>query len=150
MLLINNPVALIFISYGVGALLTSVLIKADLIHHFANRNYINDKWTKIIGVLLFGWLVKNTFMRLFNQKVYLKNNRDKESFETLIKEMTNAEVGHLIGFITLLFVNIYMLFININPIYVIAFGLINIVFNLYLVFLQQYNKRRITRLLNRM
>ena len=146
MSLIYNPIALIFISYIVGAIVTTVLIKIDLIHYFANRNFINDKWTKRLCVLHFGWLIKNTFMRVFNQKVYLKGKRDRESVEILITEMTNAEVGHFIGFVFLLILNIYMFFIDINPLYGVVFGLLNIIFNLYLVFLQQYNKRRITKL----
>ena len=148
MFLLYNPVALIFISYTIGALLTTALNSAGYIHYFSNSNYINDKWTKRLGVLHFGWLVKNTFMRLFNNKVYLKNKRDKESLETLIKESTNAEVGHLIGFVSLLIVNIYIFLLGDNLIYGIALMLINIVFNLYLVLLQQYNKRRVKRLLD--
>ena len=147
MFLLKNPVALIFLSYTIGALLTSVLNATGLIRYFYNRNFISDKWTKNLGVLHFGWLVKNTFMRLFNNKVYLKNKRDKESLKMLIKESTNAEVGHLIGFVSLLIVNIYIFFAGDNFIYALVLMLINIIFNLYLVFLQQYNKRRVKRLL---
>ena len=147
MFLLKNPVALIFLSYTIGALLTSVLNATGLIRYFYNRNFISDKWTKNLGVLHFGWLVKNTFMRVFNNKVYLKNKRDKESLKMLIKESTNAEVGHLIGFVSLLIVNIYIFFAGDNFIYALVLMLINIIFNLYLVFLQQYNKRRVKRLL---
>ena len=150
MSLLYNPIALIFISYGIGAMLTSVLNITGLINYFSNRNLINDTWTKRLGILHFGWLVKNTFMRIFNKNVYLKEKRDKESIETLLIEMTNAEVGHLIGFVSLLFLNIYMFFIGINLFYGVVFGMLNIVFNLYLVFLQQFNKRRIIKILERM
>ena len=150
MSLIYNPIALIFISYLIGAMLTNLINGTRLFHYLSNRNFISDEWTKRLGVLHFGWLVKNTFMRRFNQKVYLKRNRDKESIETLIKEMTNAEVGHLVGFVSLLILNIYMFFIGINLLYGIVFGLLNIIFNLYLVFLQQYNKRRVKKIMTGM
>ena len=150
MSLINNPIALVFISYGIGAIFTSFLKSSGLIKHLSNLNFISDDITKKLGVLHFGWVVKNSFMRIFNKEVYLKGKRDKESLLKLIDEMTAAEVGHLIGFVVLLILNIYMFLSGVDPIYAAVFALINIVFNLYLVFLQQFNKRRICKVVERM
>ena len=147
--ILYNPIALIFMSYGIGAMLTGVLKSVGLLDKLSHHNYISDGLTKKIGALHFGWLVKNSFMRFFNQNVYLKGKRDKATLEKLIDEMTQAEVGHLIGFLFVLIVNIYMLISGADILFVVGIFLANIVFNLYLVFIQQYNKRRIKRLLGR-
>jgi len=147
MSIIYNPIALIFISYGIGALLTGLLNSMGVLQQFSHFNFLNDRWTRKLGVLSFGWLVKNSFMRFFNQSVYLKNKKDKASLLALVDEMTKAEMGHLIGFVFLVFVNVYMLISGVDLIYAAVFALVNIVFNLYLVFIQQYNKRRIRKLL---
>lgn len=143
-----NPIALVFISYGIGAMLTELLIKKFQISWFDNHNYINDKLTKSLGVLAFGWLIRNSFMGWFNQKLKLKPKSSIDELKTLKQEMGYAEVGHLIAFYFLLILNVLFIYWGMDWYYIVFFFFVNIVFNLYLVFLQQYNKRRLDRVID--
>ena len=146
---IYNPIFLIFISYALGALATGLVSSLGWVKYFDEHHYISDKWTKRLGVLHFGWLIRNSFMGFFNQKLKYEGKAKKEKLENLIHEMTLAEIGHLLGFIFLLIFNTILIFYGIEWWYLLILFLINIVFNLYLVFLQQYNKRRIRKILAR-
>ncbi|MEL6655359.1 MAG: hypothetical protein AAFP77_02790 [Bacteroidota bacterium] len=143
-----NPITLVFASYGLGSMLGGLLSGLPFFAYFENRNYISDQLTKRLGVLLFGWLIRHSFMGWFNQKLHFKGKFDEASLQTLKKEMTYAEVNHLLAFVLL------QLFVFIMPIfglywwYMILMTFVNIVFNMYLVLLQQYNKRRIDKILD--
>lgn len=144
-----NLIFWVFISYAVGQIISDILVKKYKVTWFENHNYISDKSTKWLGVLAFGWLIKNTFMGWFNKKLKLKPTAKIEDLETLKREMRYAESGHLVAFYFLLIVNAVLIFFDFEWWYVISFFFTNIVFNMYLVLLQQYNKRRINRLLKR-
>ena len=137
----------IFVSYAIGAILTDFFVSKLKVNWFDDLNYLSDRMTRNLGVLAFGWLVKNTFMGWFNKKLRLKASADKNDLTQLKQEMRNAEAGHLIAFYFLFGVNGYMAYLGLEWWYIVLFFLINVVFNLYLVFLQQYNKRRIDRLI---
>lgn len=145
--LIYNPVFLIFTSYGLGILVTEVVKLFGGYHYFKNHNYISDQWTRRLGVLHFGWLIRHSFMGKFNTKLKYTGKAKQDTLEELKRDMTYAENNHLFAFFLLLPINFSMLFHPIPLWYIIFFFILNGVFNLYLVFLQQYNKRRIDRLL---
>ncbi len=143
-----NPVFLIFLSYGIGAIGTSILKSTGKLAWYSNHNYISNKLTKTLGVLVFGWLIRKSFMGKFNQKLKFKGKLDEARLEQLKAEMTLAENSHLIGFIVLQMYVVFLSFWGIELWQLILYTIFNIIFNLYLVFLQQYNKRRIDKLLS--
>ena len=145
--ILYNPILWIFLSYAIGQITSDILIKKYKVDWFEDHNYISDKWTKWMGVLAFGWLIRHTFMGWFNKKLRLKSSADIATLKTLKTEMEYAEAGHLVAFYFLLLVNIGFIFFGLEWWYVISFFFLNIVFNMYLVFLQQYNKRRIDRVI---
>ncbi len=144
---IYNPIFWIFISYAIGQIIADLLIKKQKVTWFEDHNYISDTSTKWLGVLVFGWLIRHTFMGWFNKKLKLKPSSTSEDLRVLKQEMGCAEAGHLVAFYFLLLVNIWLIFYGCDWWYIISFFFTNIVFNMYLVLLQQYNKRRITRIL---
>ena len=101
---------------------------------------------KNIGMGYFKWIVKNTFFKFFNQKIKLENKNN--DFKKIRNEMTLAEISHLVGFIFVAFFAIYYCF-RVG----LTFGLIimvpNTFLNLYPSLLQQENKRKIDKLINR-
>lgn len=132
---------------GLGVLLGELVKRLGCFELFEHRNLITDRQTKWLGVLVLGWLIKRTFMGWFNPKLNYTGNYNREKLQVLYQEMTSAELNHLMGFFALqLFIFLMPLF-GIELWYAITMTLINILFNLYLVFLQQYNKRRIDRIL---
>ena len=143
----ENPIALLFMSYGIGASITGVIQHKTWFASISNYNWLNDKWTKYLGVLLLGKIIIATPLRLFNPKLYLKGRPKEKELLQLKQDMDGAEVGHLIGFIVLLILCIVYIFIEKSWKLILIIFLTNIILNLYLVFLQQYNKRRVNRLL---
>ncbi|MFK7814361.1 MAG: hypothetical protein AB8B59_17820 [Maribacter sp.] len=140
-------VSISFISWMVGMILNSILLKTGYYRKLSNLNFVtNKKLNKHIGIEQFKWLVKNTFFKFYNQKIKLKGK--KLELSVIRKEMTIAEISHLIGFI---FVTIIALYKSISQNYL--FGIIimiaNVLMNLYPSLLQQENKRRIDMLIKR-
>ena len=134
-----------FISWIVGMLLNSLLIKTKYYPKLSNLNFISRKTlNKGIGLTYFKWIVKNTFFKFFNQKIKLNNK--KTDLNEIRHEMTLAEVSHLIGFIFVLVVAVYMSFSK-GIVFGISIMIANIFMNLYPSLLQQENKRRIDRLI---
>ena len=142
-----NPIFLIFTSYALGVLGTGLLKLTGLYKWFENHNYIGDELTKRLGVLHFGWLIRNSFMGKFNTKLKFKGGLNEEKLIRLKKDMTFSENNHLIGFILLQVLIVYLAFKSIEMWQILSYSVLNVIFNLYLVFLQQFNKRRIDRIL---
>lgn len=142
-----NPVFLIFASYGIGVLGTGIIKLFGIYDWFENHNYIGDKATRKFGVLKLGWLIRNSFMGKFNQKLKFKGGLNQAKLKQLKVDMTFAENNHLIGFVLFQVLIFFLAFKRIEMWQILSYTILNIVFNLYLVFLQQFNKRRIDRLL---
>ena len=142
-----NPILWIFASYLLGAMATSFIKSLKILSSFENHHYIEDKLTKKLGVLKLGWLIRHSFMGKINPNIKFKGKLNKERLEQLKHEMTLAETGHLIAFLFLQILIVTFLVLGVPFWQIIVYTILNIVFNLYLVFLQQFNKRRIDRLL---
>lgn len=140
-------ISISFISWIVGMILNSILVKTEYYKKISNLNFItSNTLNKNIGIEYFKWIVKNSFFKFFNQKIKLKNK--KTELTEIRKEMTIAEISHLIGFI---FVIIFAIYKSVTHNYL--FGLIimtvNVLMNLYPSLLQQENKRRIDKLIKK-
>ena len=146
---IYNPIFWIFLSYAVGQIIADYLLRKKKVEWFENHNYISDRLTKSMGILFFGWLIRHSFMGWFNKKLRLKPSASRDDLMILKSEMTSAEAGHLVAFYFLLIVNFTFILFGLEWWYIVLFFLINMVFNMYLVFLQQYNKRRIDKVLKK-
>lgn len=122
-------------------------MKTEYYKKLSNLNFIPSKTlNKKIGIGYFKWIVKNTFFKFFNQKIKIENK--KTELSEIRKEMTHAEISHLIGFIFVTFFAVYKIFTH-NLLFGLTMMLINILMNLYPSLLQQENKRRIDKLINR-
>jgi len=128
-------------------IINAIIVKTEYYKKISNLNFITSKTiNKRIGIKNFKWIVKNTFFKFFNQKIKLENKNTE--LTEIRKEMTIAEISHLIGFIFVVFVAIYK---SITENYLIGIGvmIINILMNLYPSLLQQENKRRIDKIIRR-
>lgn len=140
-------VSISFISWLVGMIINSILLKTKYYKELSNLNFIESKTlNKNIGIEHFKWIIKNTFFKFFNQKIKLKNK--KTELTDIRREMTIAEISHLIGFIFVTFFAIYKSISN-NYIFGLIIMIVNILMNLYPSLLQQKNKRRIDKLIKR-
>lgn len=144
---ISFSISITFISWIVGMIGNGVLIKMEYYKNLSNLNFIkNETINKRIGLGAFKWFVKNTFLKFFNPKLKLKNRIEMTDINELRKEMTNAEISHLIGF-GFVFIFTLVKLINGDFLFALIFMIVNILMNLYPSLLQQENKRRIDRLI---
>ena len=140
-------VSISFISWVVGMVLNSIFMKTKYYQKVSNLNFITSKTlNKNIGINYFKWIVKNSFFKFFNQKIKLKNQ--KTDLSEIRKEMTIAEIGHLIGFIFVTGIALYKS-ISISYLLGLIIMIVNTLMNLYPSLLQQENKRRIDQLIKR-
>ena len=137
-------ISISFISWMVGLIGNVLVMKSKFYGKMSNFNFVRSKAAnRFLGIAYFQWIVKNTPFKFFNQKIKLKNG--KADLPEIRKEMTIAEIGHLIGF---LFVSAFALYFGIvqNALFGLVIMAVNIPMNLYPSLLQQENKRRLDRL----
>lgn len=136
-----------FISWLVGMMINSILLKSQYYKRLSNLNFVKSKiLNEIIGIKYFKWIVKNSFFKFLNQKIRLEN---KNTDLTVIRnEMTYSEISHLIGFFFVSIIAMYKA-ISISIVFGLAMMVPNVFLNLYPSLLQQENKRRIDRILKR-
>ncbi len=136
-------------SWTVGILFNGLFSKSKYYPNLSHLNFIkSETLNKRIGLETFKWIVKNSFFKYFNQKLNLKNKVKPTDLNELRREMTFAEIGHLVGF-TVVSIFALLKFIHGNYIYGVIFMVVNVILNLYPSLLQQENKRRIDKLIMR-
>jgi hypothetical protein len=123
------------VSWMIGIIFNGIFGKTEFYKKFSNLNFVKSKsLNQNIGMEYFKWIVKNTFFKFFNQKIKI--------------EMTLAEISHLVGFI---FVSIFAIYfsLKVSLTYGLTIMIPNTFLNLYPSLLQQENKRKIDKLINR-
>lgn len=143
---LSFSISIAFISWIVGMIINGLLRKSAIYRNaVSDLNFIKSENTnRNIGIGTTKWIIKNSFLKYFNQKLKLKAKTDKTSLIHLRNEMNIAETDHLIGFI---FVAIFALIklANAEYLFAIIIMILNVLMNLYPSLLQQENKRRIDR-----
>lgn len=140
-------VSMSFISWIVGMVFNSLLMKTKYYERLSNLNFIESKvMNNLIGIKYFKWIVINTFFKFFNQNIKLP--RKDTDLNRIRHEMTLAEISHLIGFLFVVIVSIYKS-ITVGVVFAFTMMIPNILMNLYPSLLQQENKRRIDKLIRR-
>jgi ABC-type bacteriocin/lantibiotic exporter with double-glycine peptidase domain len=144
---ITFAISICFISWLFAIMVNSVLIKFSCYSKLGYFNFIRGKQlNKILGIYAIKWILRNTFFKYFNQAI--KIEAKDADLNQLRDAMTGAEISHLIGFI---FVMIFVVYMSISQ--SLLFGIIILVFNLlmnlYPSLLEQENKRRLDRLIQR-
>ena len=104
--------------------------------------------TKQLGVLLLGWVIRKSILGKFNTKLNYQGKWDQTKLIRLKEDMTFAENNHLLGFLLMQAYVFLLAFLNVELWQIAFYTVFNIIFNFYLVLLQQYNKRRIDRVLD--
>jgi len=112
-------------------------------------DFVNsDRVNKLLGIVLLKKLILKSFWSKLNPTLKLTSTTDSTRLIALYNEMVNAEVSHLIGFVITLFIIVGSYFINFHKGIIVPLFVANIIFHLYPALLQQYNKRRLRRLIN--
>jgi len=133
--------------FGMGV--NELIKKKEFYESISNLEFIkNEIIYKFIGIKYIKWLVYKTFWKNFNTKLKIKSKPNLNELSLLKREMTYAEISHLVGFLFVLIISLILLIKK-----EIEFGIIliisNVIFNLYPSLLQQKNKKRIDKLINK-
>ncbi len=140
-------VSMSMISWIVGMILNSLLMKTEYYKKLSNLNFVTSKvWNKRLGIKYFKWIVKNTFFKFFNQAIKVPSR--KTDLTEIRYQMTLSEISHLIGFAFVTLVAIYQSF-RVSLVFGLMMMIGNFLLNLYPSLLQQENKRRIDKLMER-
>lgn len=137
-----------FFSWIIGIVLNTILMMTRYYERLSYMNFIESKTiNKYLGLRYFKWIVKNTFFKYFNPGIKIRSR--STDLTEIRRQMTIAEIGHLIGFLFVLVFAIYW-----SIVHGLLFGLVimmaNVFMNLYPSLLQQENKRRIDKVINRL
>lgn len=136
-----------FLSWIAGMIINALLMKSTVYQQLSHFNFIpNRVVNQKIGLRYFKWVVKNTFFKFFNPNLKVKNKNT--DLVEIRKQMTIAEISHLIGFLCVTLIAIYMGFTK-SWLLALIIMVANTLLNLYPSLLQQENKRRIDRVLAR-
>jgi hypothetical protein len=106
------------------------------------------KWFQILKVEVFRRFLLATFWRnKAQQKRYF--NGKKEGLNNLIMQAESSEFGHILPFLLLGFLTVYLITIGLWKLAIATF-LFNIIGNFYPVLLQRHHRMRIERILKRL
>ena len=126
------------------------LLKDTKLYQYINDNTISTdpKFYSFLGTSIIKRLIMNTSLNNFNKEIIVKSpNLDLQELNNLKLKMTNAEVGHIVAFIFLMATTIVLVLLDQDIAVLIILNILNIIFNLYPILIQQQNKLRIDRIL---
>jgi hypothetical protein len=108
-----------------------------------------EKANRYLGVLALKHIILHSFWKQLNPLLTIKTT-NRETLLKLRTEMTNAEISHLICFVLAMVLMIVFYITKFKVGIIIPLFICNILFHLYPALLQQYNKRRLDRVIVRM
>lgn len=148
MQLLNNPIAVMFLSFIIGVIADLVLRRMPFYGLISARYLFADSKTyENVGVERFQKFLLATPLRMFNTNIKLPKKRDLQLLKDIRKHIATAEVSHWVGFAVMGVSTVYAWTIY-GPKVGIAFVFFNTVGNLYPCLLQQYNKKRLNQLID--
>lgn len=147
MQLLNNPIAVMFLSFIIGVF-ADLLLRRMPFYGWISARYLfaDSKTYETLGVERFRKILLATPLRMFNNNIKLPKNRDLHLLKEIRKHIATAEVSHWVGFAVMMVVTIYA-WSSYGPKIGLSFVFFNTVGNLYPCLLQQYNKRRLYQLI---
>lgn len=145
--LLDNVIMMMFLSFVLGVIVDPILWRITdyekLSSHYAFRD---SKTYEAIGLLWFRRFLKWTPFGSFNRDIQFTLKRDLDEFRTIRDSMATAEISHWVAFAAMLVLTFVAWWYR-GPIVGLAYVVFNILGNVYPALLQQYNKRRLCRLI---
>lgn len=150
MKLLNNAIAVMFLSFIIGFIADLILRRMPFYEWMSARFLFADSKTyERLGVEWFRKILLATPLRLFNTNIKLPKNRDLQLLKDIRAHIATAEVSHWVGFAVMAVLTVFAWSLY-GPKVGLSFVFFNAVGNLYPCLLQQYNKRRLYQLITAM
>jgi hypothetical protein len=129
-------------------LVTNAIKGTPFFTKISNLNFIkSEKANRYLGVFLFKQVLISSFWRHFNPTLKMTGRPDRAKLIALRNEMTAAEIGHLIAFFCTIIAVVIMHNTHFYENAIIPILVCNIIFHIYPPLLQQYNKRRLDKVI---
>lgn len=152
-MILQSVLASISVSFGlsvVGMLINNAIKHKPFYTAVTQFNFVeSEKANRFMGVFVLRYIILNSFWGKFNPALKVRE-KNRETLLLLRNEMTYAEISHLICFIIILALLPVLYFTNYRVEVIIPLFICNIIFHLYPPLLQQYNKRRLDKVIARM
>ena len=147
MILLANPVAVMFFSFLFGMMGNTILRRMSIYERFSDRYlFSGSKPYERLGVLWYRKILLATPLRLFNPNIRFSTSRNLATLDSVMVHIKTAEVVHWVGFAAMLVLNFTAWWYVGNEM-ALAYLSLNVFGNLYPCLLQQYNRRRLTRVI---
>lgn len=133
----------------VGVFVTNT-VKDTKLYQYINENTIskNTNFYKFFGTEIIKNLIIKTPLKNFNTEIVIKKSKlDINELNDLKSKMNNAEIGHIVGFIFVIFTSLILCILNQNKTAIIVLNILNIIFNFYPILIQEQNKLRINKII---
>lgn len=145
--LLDNVIMMMFLSFIVGVIVDPILRRTTNYEKLSSQYVFRDSKTyEAVGLLWFRRFLKLTPLGSFNSEIRFTSKRELDEFRTIRDRMARAEISHWVGFVTMLILTFVAWWCR-GPIVGIAYVVFNVFGNVYPALLQQYNKRRLGRLI---
>lgn len=142
-------IPVLFVSMIIGAIIAALIKNTRVYQYIDSHTFYNSrKFYDFLGTEIVKNLIINTPLKSFNSNIKIEKRKyHKEEILDLRHKMTEAEIGHIIGFVFVLLVCIVSCFSGQDKTSVLVLFVLNIIFNFYPVLIQQSNKIRLNRIL---
>lgn len=136
----------------IGMLVNTAIRNKPFYRHLSNFNFIkSEKANRYFGILVFRTIVLKSFWRHFNPAIKIAEGRPNlQKLQAIRNEMTYAEISHLIAFICGLIMAVVMQITHFLYNALVPLLLFNVIFHIYPPLVQQYNKRRLDKVITRL
>ncbi len=148
MQLLDNFILFMFLSFVVGVIVDPILRRTTNYEWLSTRYLFSDSKTyEKIGILWFQKFLKVTPLGSFNGDIKFTHKRDLATLKAIRDQMATAEISHWVGFALMLGLTIVAWFTR-GTVVGLGYILFNLLGNVYPSLLQQYNKRRLSRVIS--
>jgi Glycosyl-4,4'-diaponeurosporenoate acyltransferase len=147
MILLANPLAVMFFSFLFGMMGNAILRRMSIYERFSDRYlFSGSEPYESLGVLWYRKILLATPLRFFNPNIRFSANRSLATLNSVMMHIKTAEVVHWVGFAAMLVLN-FAVWWYVGIEMALAYLSLNVFGNLYPCLLQQYNRRRLTRVI---
>jgi len=134
----------------IGLLVNNAIKNKPFYRIISNFNFIkSEAANRYLGVILFKKVLVKSFWRHLNPTLKMEGLSDKAKLITLRNEMTSAEIGHLVALLCTFIAVIVMHEKRYYEDAIIPILICNIIFHVYPPLVQQYNKKRLDKVIDR-
>jgi len=135
----------------IGLVVNNIIKNKPFYRIISNFNFIKSEAANLyLGVILFKKVLVKSFWRHLNPTLKMSGRPDRAKLITLRNEMTSAEIGHLVALLCTFIAVIIMYEKHFYEDAIVPVLVCNIIFHVYPPLVQQYNKRRLDKVIDRL